>query len=107
MSSARPTPLAPSQGDEATWLTRLVAAITPGDVAMVVAAFARDLAGCRDAFVAWTGSGLPRAYSSSGRAPDDERIRRARALLASGTRGAVREGQELVLRLLPPERAFL
>ena len=107
MNFSRATPLQASQGDEATWLARLVGATTPAEVAKVVAAFAQDLAGCSDAIVAWAGSGLPRAYSSSGPGPDHERIGRARALLASNVRGLMRQGQELVVRLLPQERAFL
>jgi len=107
MNFSRATPLQPSQAGEAAWLTRLVQATTPAEVATVVAAFAQELGGCRHAVVAWAGSGLPRAYSSSGRLPDYERIGRARALLASNGRGPMREGQELLLRLLPQERAFL
>ncbi|MGN6280761.1 EAL domain-containing protein [Frateuria sp.] len=106
MSSPRATPLEPSQGGEAGWLARLVEATTPAEVATVVAAFAQEQAGCRHAVVAWAGSGLPRTYSSSGR-PDHARIDRARTLLTSNARGSVRQGQELLVRLLPQERAFL
>src|SRR5690349_24507428 len=75
----RATPLPPHDG-QAAWLIRLVEATAPNEVAAVIAAFAQALAGCRDATVAWTSSGLPRAYRSGG-APDHARIGRAQARL--------------------------
>jgi diguanylate cyclase (GGDEF)-like protein len=107
MNRSRATPVQPSRDDEAAWLTRLVEATTPAEVAGVIAAFAQDLAGCREAVVAWAGSGLPRACSSSGRLPGYDRIGHAQTLLASSARGSVQQGHELVLRLLPQERAIL
>lgn len=101
----RATPLPPHDG-QAAWLIRLVEATTPNEVATVIAAFVQALAGCRDATVAWTSSGLPRAHRSGG-APDHARIGQARARLAQGAQDVTADGSELAVRLLPRERAIL
>jgi diguanylate cyclase (GGDEF)-like protein len=102
----RATPLPPLRDGQAAWLTRLVEATTPAEVAEVIAVFAQALAGGREATVAWTSSGLPRAYCSGG-APDHARIGEARARLSSGGQDVIVDGSGLVVRLLPQKHAVL
>ena len=97
----------PSRDGRVAWLTRLVEAVTPADVAVVIARYAQALDGCDKATVAWTGGGQWRACSGIGQPPGGECIERAQALLAAGTPDARVDGRDLVLRLLPHERAML
>ncbi|SEJ19080.1 bifunctional diguanylate cyclase/phosphodiesterase [Frateuria terrea] len=105
--NVRATPLPPPRDGQEAWLTRLVGATTPTEVAEVIASFAQALTGCRDVTVAWTSTGLSRAYSSGARAVDHERIGQLHARLALDPAGALIEGNELALRLLLQERAVM
>ncbi|MEI7036718.1 bifunctional diguanylate cyclase/phosphodiesterase [Fulvimonas yonginensis] len=107
MSLSGTTRLLPLQASLSSWLTRLVEATTPAEVAEVIADFAKAQGGSREAVVAWRSAGLLQTYSSAGRPPDQDRIGRAQALLAPTAQAFVLEGRCLALRLLPQERAVL
>lgn len=90
-----------------TWLTRLIEATTPAEVATAIALLAHNQPGCLGATIAWSCAGAQACYHTGGEAPDPERVGRAQALLANTDEAFVLDGAELALRLLPQERALL
>ncbi|MEO7324623.1 MAG: EAL domain-containing protein, partial [Dokdonella sp.] len=88
------------------WLTRLMEATAPAQIARAIADLARPYPGCISASVVWSAD-VPETFESTlGGAPSRDDLRRALALLRSANTFAI-DGRHLVLLLHAEERAVL
>jgi diguanylate cyclase (GGDEF)-like protein len=107
MNLSRAVPVALAADDRQAWLTRLLEATTPAEVAAIISAYVQAYCGCSDVTVAWVGAGVPIVHSARGRPPGAEHIRRMQSLLASAEDGYVVEGCQLAMRLVAQQRAIV
>jgi diguanylate cyclase (GGDEF)-like protein len=106
VNTSRVKSLFPPRDGQITWLTRLVEATTPMEVAASLAAYAQEHTGCR-AIVAWTSAGSTQTCATRGQPPRLDDIHDLQAPLASTAQAFVRAGDRLALRVLPQGRALL
>jgi diguanylate cyclase (GGDEF)-like protein len=88
------------------WLTRLIGASVPAEIAGVIAELARSDAGCRTATVVWSSDAAGIFESTAAGSPTGGELQRVQALLRSKELFAI-DGRHLALRLHADERAVL
>ncbi len=88
------------------WLTGLIEATAPAEIARAIAELAQSQRGCRAAAVVWSADAPEIFESTTGGAPVRDDLRRTLALLRSENPFVI-DGRHLALRLHPEERAAL
>ena len=106
MSDSQVPSLPASDAVRLEWLTQLLDATTPAEVAAAIVRLVHALGQCEAVTLLWSGHHAGEFETTAAEPPGGEDLRRVRELL-QGAASFVLEGQCLALRLAPQARAVL